>query len=360
MIPQIEPWIDEAEVKEVVDVVRSTWITEGKKTQEFEQMMKELTGSKHAVAYANGTLALYAMLVSVGIKPGDEVLVPDLTFIATANAVILVGARPVFVDIDKKTLGIYIAEAEKKLTHRTKAIMPVHLYGQAADMDEILAFAKKHSLKVIEDAAQAVGVKFNGKHCGTFGDIGMISFYGNKTITTAEGAIILTESDSLAESVYRLKNHGRKEKGVFIHEQIGFNFSFNDILAAIGVAQMKKFPEISRRKNDLRKLYEENLRGVVNFTFVDNRVEPVHWFANIIVPDAEKLSAFLKEKGIGSRRFFYPLHMQPCYKNMKQLGSFPNSEYAYKCGLSLPSSVTLRDEQVLEVCEAIREFYKKP
>ncbi len=359
MIPQIEPWIDDAEVKEVSEVVKSTWITEGKKTQEFEAMFRELTGSKHAVAYANGTLALYAMLVSVGIKPGDEVLVPDLTFIATANAVILVGARPVFVDIDRKTLGIDIAEAEKKLTPRTMAIMPVHLYGQAADMEKILAFAKKHKLKVIEDAAQAVGVKFNGKHCGTMGDIGMISFYGNKTITTAEGAIILTESDSLAESVYRLKNHGRKEKGVFIHEQIGFNFSFNDVLAAIGVAQMKKFGKISKRKNDLRKMYEENLKGVVDFTFVDSRVDPVHWFANIIVPDAEKLSSFLKEKGIGSRRFFYPLHMQPCYKGLKQSGTFPNSEYAYKCGLSLPSSVTLKDEQVLEVCRAIKQYYVK-
>ncbi len=359
MIPQIEPWIDDSEVKEVSEVVKSTWITEGKKTQDFERMMKDLTGSKHAVAYANGTLALYSMLIAVGIKPGDEVLVPDLTFIATSNAVILVGAKPVFVDVDRKTFGIDISDAEKKLTGRTKAIMPVHLYGMSADMDGILNFAKKHGLKVVEDAAQAVGVKFNGKQCGTFGDVGMISFYGNKTITTAEGAVILTESDSIAESVYRLKNHGRKEKGIFIHDQIGFNFSFNDVLAAIGVAQMRKFPQISMRKNEIRKLYEEHLKGVVEFTRIDSRVSPVHWFANLLVDDAGKLSDFLKARGIGSRRFFYPLHMQPCYKNLPIRGEFPNSEYAYNCGLSLPSSVTLKDEQILEVCRAIKDYSNK-
>ncbi|MEK6837140.1 MAG: DegT/DnrJ/EryC1/StrS family aminotransferase [Nanoarchaeota archaeon] len=360
MIKQIEPWIDEAEEKEVAEVIKSTWITEGKKTQEFEKMMQDLTGSKHVIAYVNGTMALYASLVAVGIKPGDEVLVPDLTFIATANSVIMAGAKPVFVDVDRRTFCIDAAKAEEKVTSKTKAIMPVHLYGMAADMDRIMPFAKKHGLKVIEDAAESVGTKFSGRHTGTFGDVGMVSFYGNKIITTAEGAVLLTDDAVLAEKLYRLKNHGRKEKGVFIHEQIGYNFSFTDVLAAIGVAQLKKFAKIAKRKNGLRALYEEQLKGVIEFTHVDERTSPVHWFVNVLANDAGHLANFLKARDIQTRRFFYPLHMQPCYAGMKsgtkQQGSFENSEYAYNSGLSLPSSVTLKDDEVLQVCKAIREY----
>ncbi|MBI2580522.1 DegT/DnrJ/EryC1/StrS family aminotransferase [Candidatus Woesearchaeota archaeon] len=364
MIKQIGPWIDEAEIREVTEVVRSTWITEGKKTREFEKMMQDLTGSKHVISYVNGTLALYASLIAVGIKPGDEVLVPDLTFIASANSVIMAGAKPVFVDVDRKTFCIDAGKAEGKITTKTKAIMPVHLYSQAADMDDIMPFAKKHGLKVVEDAAESVGTRFRGRHTGTFGDAGMISFYGNKIITTAEGAVLLTDDPVLAEKLYRLKNHGRKEKGVFIHEEIGYNFSFTDVLAAIGVAQLKKFPRIAKRKNELRRLYEEQLRGVIEFTHVDERASLVHWFVNVLAGDAgaDDLANFLKARGIQTRRFFYPLHMQPCYAGMKsgvrQHGSFENSEYAYNQGLSLPSSVTLKDNEVLQVCKAIKEYCK--
>ncbi len=356
MLPQIEPWIDETELKEVTEVIKSTWITEGKKTEEFEGMMKQLTGAKHVIAYANGTLALYASLIAAGIKPGDEVLVPDLTFIASANSIIMAGAKPVFVDVDKKTFCIDAEMAEGKITGKTMAIMPVHLYGQSADMDKVMPFAKRHGLKVIEDAAESIGAKFRGKHTGTFGDIGIISFYGNKIVTTAEGAVVLTDDSKLAEKVYRLKNHGRKEKGVFIHEQIGYNFSFTDVLAAIGVAQLKKFPKIAKRKNELRRLYEEQLKDVIEFTYVDERTSLVHWFVNVLADDAGKLAEFLKTKGIQTRRFFYPLHMQPCYSGMRQEGPFGNTEYAYQHGLSLPSSVTLKDEQVVEVCRAIRAY----
>lgn len=364
MIRQIEPWIDETELNEVSEVIRSGWITEGRKTQEFEGMMQELTGSGHVIAYANGTLALYASLVALGIKPGDEVLVPDLTFIASANSVIMAGAKPVFVDIDRRTFCIDAEKAGEKITPRTRAIMPVHLYSQSADMDKLMPLAKRHGLKVIEDAAESIGTKFNGRHTGTFGDIGMVSFYGNKIVTTAEGAVLLTGDASLAERLFRLKNHGRKEKGVFIHDEIGFNFSFTDVLAAVGVAQLKKFPKIARRKTEIRRLYEEQLRGVIELAYVDPRTTPVHWFVNVIAGKggAGGLADFLKAKGIQTRRFFYPLHMQPCYSGMKsglkQEDSFENSEFAYNHGLSLPSSVTLKDEEVMEVCRAIREYGK--
>lgn len=366
MIKQIEPWIDDIELKEVSEVIKSTWITEGRKTQEFERMVQDLTGSRHVIAYVNGTMALYAALVAAGIKQGDEVLVPDLTFIATANSVIMAGARPVFVDVDRRTFCIDAGKAEEKVTSKTKAILPVHLYGQSADMDKIMPLAKKHNLAVIEDAAESIGTRFRGRHTGTFGDIGMVSFYGNKIITTAEGAVLLTDDSVLAEKLYRLKNHGRKEKGVFIHEEVGYNFSFTDVLAAIGVAQLKKFPKIAKRKNELRRLYEEQLNGVIEFTYVDERTSPVHWFVNVLTDNAGAggagdLADFLKAREIQTRRFFYPLHMQPCYSGSKGVnmdGNFENSEYAYNHGLSLPSAVTLKDEEVLQVCKAIKEYCK--
>ncbi len=245
MIIQIQPWIDDSEMHELMKVVQSTFVTEASLTKEFEQMTRDLTKAKHAIAVANGTLGLFCALKALGIGIGDEVIVPDLTFIASANAIIMAGAKPVFCDVEINTLCIDIEKAKSKVTANTKAIMPVHLYGQSADMVKVLNFAKENNLKVIEDAAQGVGVLFEGKHVGTFGDIGILSYYGNKTITTGEGGIILTNDDELAKICYRLKNHGRDTKGTFIHEHIGFNFSFTEMQAALGVSQMKKLNAIS-------------------------------------------------------------------------------------------------------------------
>lgn len=358
MIPQIEPWIGKEEFKQLKEVVKSTWLTEYKKTKKFEEEIKKLTGSKHAQAFCNGTAALFTALKVLGLKEGDEVIVPNFTFIASTNSIILTGAKPVLVDIDKKTFNIDPVQIESKITDKTKAIMPVHLYGQAADMDAITRIAEKHDLFIVEDAAQGIGVKFRDKHVGTFGDLGILSFYGNKTITTGEGGIILTDDDSLSLECYRFKNHGRAEKGMFIHEKIGFNFSFTDIQAAVGLAQLLKLNKIITLKDRIRKTYAKELSDVkeIEFTFIDPRCSPVHWFTNILVEDAQKLSDHLKTKSIGSRRFFYPINRQPCY-NIK--GDFPNTEYAYQRGLSLPSSATLKKEDIIKVCEEIKSFYNK-
>src|SRR5688572_26019211 len=191
MIPQIQPWIDNEEMIQLQRVIQSTYLVEHDLTKEFEGLTRQLTGAEFAVATTNGTTALYCCLVALGIGPGDEVLIPDLTFIATANAVLMAGARPVFCDVDKNTFCIDMTDARKRVTQNTKAVMPVHLYGQSADMTAVADFAREFNLKVIEDAAQGVGVRFNNKHIGTFGDCGVLSYYGNKTITCGEGGMIL-------------------------------------------------------------------------------------------------------------------------------------------------------------------------
>lgn len=364
MITQIEPWIDEGELIELKRVVDSTFVVEHELTKEFENMTKSLTGAKYAIAYTNGTMALFASLVALGIKPGDEVIVPNITFVATANAVILAGATPVLCEVKEDTFTIDVNKADKLITKNTKVIIPVHLYGQSADMDEVLNFAKKYNLKVLEDAAQGVGVKFKGQHTGTFGDMGILSYYGNKTITCGEGGIILTNSKELAKKVYRLKNHGRDTKGTFIHEHIGFNFAFTEMQAAIGISQMKKLPKIIEKKQKIHDLYEKELSNIDRFkiAYLDKRTTPVFWFTSFITDDMDELANYLKKYGIQTRRFFYPLHLQPCYKDKKHIknidDNFSISENIYNRGISLPSSYNLTIEDQMYVINKIKEFYE--
>lgn len=360
-IRQIEPWIDEHELIELKRVVDSTFVVEADLTAEFEQRTRDLTGSKHAIAVTNGTMALYCCLKALNIGTGDQVIVPNLTFIATANAVIMAGAEPVFCEITADTLCIDVDRAEKLITPETKAIMPVHLYGQSADMDRVMDLAAAHGISVIEDAAQGVGVRFDGKHVGTFGDAGILSYYGNKTITCGEGGMILTEDDDLAQACYRLKNHGRDTKGVFIHEHIGFNFSFTEMQAAIGIAQMKKLPKIVEKKRRSHERYVGELRGLEGFqpVDVDPRCEPVFWFTSFLCDDVESLSSYLQERGVQTRRFFYPLHLQPCYRHLNfDRSGFELSEQIYARGISLPSSYELSDSEQSEVIRLIRDYYE--
>jgi len=359
VIHQIEPWIDELELEELKRVISSTFVVEHDLTREFEGLTRELTGAKHAVAVMNGTVALYCCLRALGIGPGDEVIVPDLTFIASANAVIMAGADPVFCDILPDTFCLDPARIESVVTPRTKAIMPVHLYGQSADMDAIMDVAARLGLLVVEDAAQGVGVRFRGRHAGTFGQLGILSYYGNKTVTCGEGGVILTDDDELAQACYRLKNHGRDGKGVFIHEHIGFNFSFTEMQAAVGIAQMKKLPRIIARKRAIHDRYIQELEGINRLrpAYVDPRCSPVFWFTSFLCDDAEELGTFLQKNAVQTRRFFYPLHLQPCYRDRKlNRSDFPVSEQIYSRGISLPSSYHLTESDQSIVIELIRKF----
>lgn len=358
IIPPFEPWLGKEELKEVAQTIKDNWITGGPKVKEFQEKIAKLCQVKHAIAVSNGTVALYLGLKILGIGEGDEVIVPDFTFIASANSVVLAGAKPVFIDIDAETFNLDPSKVEKVLTKNTKAILPVHIYGQAADMPKICEVAERHNLYVIEDAAQGIGVTFERKPVGGFGDVGCLSFYADKTITTGEGGMVLTNNDKLAEKCTILINQGRLKRGWYFHEYIGYNFRLTDLQAAIGLAQLKKLPAIIRKKKRNEKLYRKYLSGVpeVKFPYLDPRGFNVPFRINILVKNPQGLLNFLERKGIGARRVFYPLHLQPCYKVK---GNFPNAIFAYERGLSLPSAANLKQREICYICDSIRSFYRK-
>lgn len=360
MIPQIQPWIDEQEKQEVMRVVESTYLTENCATNEFEHGLTTLTGIKHAIAVCNGTAALYCILKALDIGPGDEVLVPDMTFIASSNAVVMAGATPVFAPVKTETLDFDLGVLPSLINTRTKAIMAVHLYGQSADMDAVNLIANEHGLKVIEDAAQAIGVKFKDQHVGCYGEAGAISFYGNKTITCGEGGVILTNNDQLADICRQLKNHGRSHRGTFIHEHIGFNFSWTEMQAAVGIAQLRKLPAIIQRKQEIYNAYTEAFADIPQLKRlpIDPRCKPVHWFTSFYAKRRAELGDYLTAQGIQTRLFFCPLHLQPCYAGWSDENvDYSGSIEAYANGISLPSSFTLTDDELKFIIAKVRDFY---
>ncbi len=365
MIIQIEPWIDELEAKYLQKVTENGFVTEYNLTKQFEEAFSKYTNSKQAVAYTNGTMALYAALKAVGVGPGDEVIVPNMTFVATANAVHLTGAMPIFVDIEKEFLGLDPELTQASITASTKAIVPVHLYGRIGRIEELLAIAKKNDIFLIEDAAQGVGVFKKDKHAGTFGDIGILSFYGNKTMTCGEGGLIITNSKQYANYCYALKNHGRMKKGTFIHEEIGYNFAFTEMQAAIGLAQFEKLPTILERKKEIFTTYQNQLRDIEEITLLsgDKDQQCVYWFTSMLVPNAAKLADYLEKNGVQTRRFFYPLSLQPCFEKNEAIaranaGAFPVSEGIYNQGISLPSSHILTIEEQTVVISKVLDFFR--
>jgi len=363
LIPQIEPWVDESELRELMRVIDSTFLVEHELTKEFEHMTAQLTGARHAIAVCNGTMALFTCLKAMDVGPGDEVIVPNLTFVASANAVILAGAVPVLCEVRGDTFCIDITRAARLISKQTKAIMPVHLYGQSADMPAVMAFAREHGIQVLEDAAEGIAVRYEGKHVGTSGKMGILSYYGNKTVTCGEGGVVLTNDDALAKAAYRIKNYGRDRKGTFVHESIGFNFAFTDLQAAIGIAQMKKLSAIVAKKRAIHDRYVRELQDIKSFlpVYIDPKCEPVFWFTSFLCEDPDALSAFLGEQKIQVRRFFLPLHLQPCYADGKHVripdSDLRISEKIYSQGISLPSSYGLTDEDQSHIVEQIRRFY---
>jgi len=357
IISQTEPFIGKEELKEIAETIQNKWISGGPKLKSFQQSIAKLCRVKHAIGVCNGTQALYVGLKVLGIGPGDEVIVPNFTFIASANSVVWAGAKPVFVDVDKKTFNIDPLKIEEVITKKTKAIMPVHIYGQSADMEKIMKIAKKHKLFVIEDAAQGIKVNFKGNPVGGLGDVGCMSFYADKIITTGEGGMILTNSDELAKKVIILLNQGRTGRGWYIHDHMGYNFRLTDLQAAVGVAQIKKLPLIIKKRKKIEKLYKKYLAGVkrVEFPFVDPRGDRVPYRVTILVEKPQELLDFLDKNGIRASRSFYPLNLQPCY-NIK--GNFPNSIFAYERVLRLPSATGLTEKEVRYVCNKIKEFFK--
>ena len=317
-IPQMKPFVGLEEYESIKECFETNWLTEGPKSKQFVAELCKIIGTKYGVLAPNGTLALYLGLRSLGIKEGDEVIVPNFTFIASATAVSMTGATPVFVDVELDSLQIDVQDCERVMTPQTKAIMPVHIYGGACDMTQVMNFAKKHSLLVIEDAAQAVGVNWGEKHCGSFGDVGCFSFFADKTITTVEGGFVCTDNEEIYKKLLLLRNQGRINRGTFIHPEIGYNFRMNDIQSAIGLKQLEKKEFIFRRKIENFNLYYERLKHNKNLNIILPKEESgfVPFRVAVMFNDkAAAIAKFLTSNGIETRTFFYPLHKQPCYSN---------------------------------------------
>lgn len=355
-INQMEPWIGEEEKRAVAEYLESgAWLTEFKRTREFEAAIASYTGSKYCSVVANGTVSLVAALKALGIGPGDEVIVPDYTMIASANAVVLAGAKPVFVDVDRSNLCLALDQVEEALTPRTKAVMLVTINGRAPDMAAANDLARRHGLHIIEDAAQSLGSFQQGRHLGTFGHIGSFSFSAPKIITTGQGGALVTDDEAFYKQILLVRDFGRPVGGVDHHEIVGYNFKFTDLQAVIGVEQMKKLPWRVTRKREMFRLYRDQLADTKDVEFLPTDLsETTPWFMDVLVPDPPALREHLKEHGIGSRPFYPAIHSQPAYGLQ---GSYPHSEYAANHGLWLPSSSFLTDGQLQLICGEIRSFY---
>ena len=358
-IPWWMPQMNGQEQLLVETVLRENYLNEGEITTQFEIEVARRAGAKYGIATTSGTSALFLALAAVGVGPGDEVLVPDVTFIASANAVMLTGAKPVLVDVDPNTLTLDPERMLTAITPSTKAIMPVHVSGRAANLSSISAIAKAHGLFVIEDAAEAFMSALNGKYLGTLGDAGCLSFSPNKTITTGQGGMVLTDDDSIHGRLRELKDHGRRGRGTGgddVHHALGFNFKLTNLQAAVGLGQLASLAQRLERQKANYRLYAANLAGVEGITLPGFQLangETPQW-TDALVERRDELDEFLQGHGAHCRRFWFPLHTQAPYRLPDSC--FPNSTRVIPHALWLPSSFTLSDSDVLTVCEYIREF----
>lgn len=363
MIPVAEPRLDGNEFKYVKDCVKSGWISSiGEYIKQFEDEFSGYIGTKHGIATSSGTTALHLALVSLGIGPGDEVIVPTLSFIATANCVAYTGATPVFVDSEPQTWNIDPNEIEKHITDRTKAIIPVHLYGHPSNMDPILELAEKHSLHVIEDAAEAHGAEYKKKKVGSLGIMGCYSFYGNKIITTGEGGMITTNNTDIAEKIMMLRDHAMSKTKRYWHPTIGYNYRMTNMQAAVGLAQVERIEHYIAAKRDIANMYNSQFNDIPNITPPPEMkwARNVFWLYSILVDDVDRdhLMVYLREKGIDSRPFFYPMHTQPPYEDHTREELGVACDLAAR-GLSLPSATTLKRKQIYYICETLIEAISK-
>jgi perosamine synthetase len=359
-IGQMEPWIGKEERDAVLKYLDSGgWLTEFNRTRDFEQMIANYVGSKYACVVSNGTVSLAAAVMALGLKREDEVIVPDFTMIASANAVVLAGAKPVLVDVNRDTLCLDSGLIEEAITDKTKAIMHVSLNGRCPDMEGVVKLARERGLFLIEDAAQSLGSRYKGRHVGTFGDVGSFALSYAKIITTGQGGALVTDNEELHNRLLLIKDYGRPRSGVDYHAVMGYNFKFTDLRAVIGIEQMKKLNWRVKRKKEMHRLYRDLLRGVSQLTFVETDLEDTApWFIDVLVEaEKEQLADFLKARGIGTRPFYPPIHTQPPYGHVK--GDFKNSEYISQKGLWLPSSSFLTDEDIERACREIKAYFNQ-
>jgi perosamine synthetase len=361
-IPWWSPEIGPNELGLVQEVLSSGYVNEGDVVARFEARIAELVGARHAVATTSGTVAIFLALYGLGIGAGDEVLVPDCTFIATANAVTLTGAKPVLVDIDARTLNVDPAAIERAITPRTKAIVPVHVTGRAADMERINAIAEAKKLLVVEDAAEALRSKHHGRFLGTWGRAGCFSFSPNKTVTSGQGGMVVTDDAKLAQRMRELKDQGRPVRGTGgddLHPTLGFNFKLTNLQAAVGLAQLGYLEARLARQKKIYEIYRDGLRGVRGIEVLPFDIEggATPQWTDVLCDKRDALEAHLREQGASCRKFWHPLHTQAPYRAGGD--AFPSTTAACRRALWLPSAFQLTDDDVRYVVNAIRAFYEE-
>ncbi len=367
-IPVCEPVLDGREEAYVLDCLRTGWISsEGKYVRAFEEAMCRVSGAAHGVACSNGTTAIHLALTAMGVGPGNEVIVPCFNLIVGAAAVIWTGARPVLVDADAATWCLDPAQIEARVTPRTKAILVVHMYGHPCDMDPIMAVARRHGLRVVEDVAEAHGALYKGRPVGGFGDAGCYSFYGNKILTSGEGGLVVTHDAALAERMRLLRNQAFEEPR-FVHRTIGFNYRLSNLQAAIGLAQCERLEDKVARKRAIAAWYGQALQQEPDVELPPEApwARSVFWMYGMVLKPSfgrtrDELMRALKAKGIETRPFFHPMHLQPVFREGKDArypdvsGAYPVAERLGRDGLYFPSGLNLTQDDVRYIVEVFRQ-----
>jgi perosamine synthetase len=357
--PVYRPSLSGKEKEYVDECLDSSWISSrGKFVEKFENEFAQYVGAKHATAVNSGTAALHLAMLALGIGPGDEVIVPTLTYVASVNAIAYVGATPVFVDSLRSTWQMDPEDVSRKLTNRTRAIMVVHLYGHVCDMDSLLGIARGHRLHLIEDCAEAFGSIYKNRHVGVFGDISAFSFFGNKTITTGEGGMVVTNESDLLDRVIHFKGQGLAKNREYWHNVIGYNYRMTNICAAIGLAQLEQANYFLQKKKQIAAWYKEFLRDLpVTFQSPKPEVIPSYWMVSILVKNSvvrDLLRDFLLLRGIETRPLFPPVHSMPIYPSPEK--KFPVAQELSSRGLNLPSYPDLSEGDVKTISSHVREF----
>lgn len=369
MISVCEPLVGEKELEYITDCIRTNWISsKGKYIVEFEDKFANYCGCKYGITTTSGTTALHLSLVTLGIGKGDEVIVPTFTMTASVFPIIYTGAKPVLVDSDPYTWNIDVNKIEEKITSRTKAIMPVHMYGHPCDMDPILATAAKHSLRIIEDAAEVHGAEYKGRKAGGIGDTGCFSFYANKIITTGEGGIIVTNDEEIADKAIRLRDLAHSPQQRFLHDDIGFNYRMTNIQAGMGLAQLERIEEFVDMRRENANYYNNRLKELPGITLPPEATwaKNTYWMYAIVLQDEfglsrDQLMEELAKKEIETRAFFIPMHLQPCFRDIGLFNgeTYPVAENLGARGIFLPSSSGLTQEQKDYICTCIEEIYQR-
>jgi perosamine synthetase len=357
--PVSQPSIGEKELEYVSDAVRSGWVSSiGKYIESFEAMFAGFCGTKYALATSNGTTALHLALVSAGIKSGDEVIIPDLTFVATANAVTYTGAKVVPVDIDSRTLCMDPVAVERAITPRTRAIIPVHLYGHAAQMGRLMAIAKEHGVVVLEDAAEAHGAEIGGRRVGSIGDCGVFSFYGNKVITSGEGGMLTTNDADLYLKAKLLRDHAMSADKRYWHTEVGFNYRMTNLQAALGVAQMERIDDFIAKRLQVMQWYRNHLEGCpkLRLNYQEPGTKNVYWMVcmemiGITESIRTEIMGRLRNAGVDTRPYFYPVSDMPMYARAET----PVAHDVSLRGVNLPSYTDLSEDDVRQICRIVRQ-----